>query len=46
MNPSSYSVISFPGLGIEIDPIRAITIGEFSIHLYGLLIAFMLVAKI
>lgn len=40
MNPSSYSVISFPGLGIEIDPIRAITIGEFSIHLYGLLIAF------
>ena len=40
MNPSSYSVISFPGLGIEVDPIRAITIGQFSIHLYGLVIAF------
>lgn len=34
-----YTTISFPALGIEIDPIRAISIGPLSIHLYGLLIA-------
>lgn len=39
MNPSDFSVISFPGLGIEINPIRAINIGSFSIHLYGVVIA-------
>lgn len=35
---NSYSVISFPGLGIEWDPIRTISIGPLSIHLYGLII--------
>lgn len=35
----SYSTISFPSLGIEIDPIRQISIGPLSIHLYGLIIA-------
>jgi phosphatidylglycerol:prolipoprotein diacylglycerol transferase len=39
MNTSNYTVISFPGLGIEIDPIRSISIGSFSIHLYGVIIA-------
>ena len=28
-----YTTISFPALGIEIDPIRAISIGPLSIHL-------------
>lgn len=39
MNPSNFSEISFPGLGIEVNPIRAIHIGDFSIHLYGIVIA-------
>ena len=39
MNPSSYSVISFPSLGIEIDPARVLNIGPLSIHLYGVIIA-------
>ena len=33
-----YTTISFPGLGIEIDPIREFTIGPVSVHLYGLII--------
>ena len=39
MNPSDYSVISFPSLGIEIDPARTLTLGPVSINLYGLIIA-------
>lgn len=39
MNPSSYSVISFPSLGIEIDPARVLNIGPLNIHLYGVIIA-------
>ena len=39
MNPSDFSTISFPSLGIEINPVRAIQIGPLSIHLYGLIIA-------
>ena len=39
MNPNNFSVISFPGLGIEINPIRSIDIGNYSIHLYGVVIA-------
>ena len=35
----NYSVISFPGLGIEMDPIRAFSIGPLTIHLYGVIIA-------
>ena len=34
-----YTVISFPSLGIEWDPIRSFDIGPLSIHLYGILIA-------
>ena len=39
MNLSVLSAIAFPGLGIEIDPIRTLQIGPLSIHLYGLIIA-------
>ncbi len=39
MNPSDFSVISFPSLGLEINPPRALEIGPLSIHLYGVIIA-------
>ena len=35
----TYTTISFPALGIELDPLRSFSIGSFSIHLYGILIA-------
>ncbi len=35
---NTYTTISFPFFGIEIDPIRVIQIGPFSLHLYGLII--------
>ena len=34
-----YTNISFPSLGIDIDPVREFSIGPVSIHLYGLIIA-------
>ncbi len=40
LNPANYSTISFPLLGIEIDPIRYFNIGPLTIHLYGVVIAF------
>ncbi len=39
MNPGDFSVISFPSLGLEINPPRALELGPVSIHLYGLIIA-------
>ena len=36
---NGYTTISFPGLGLEMNPIREITIGTMSIHLYGIIIA-------
>lgn len=36
---NSYTTISFPFFGIELDPIRTLAIGPLSIHLYGLIIA-------
>ena len=39
MNPSNYSKISFPGLGIEINPPRSLELGFLDIRLYGLMIA-------
>ena len=39
MNPSDYSVISFPSLGIEVDPARVLTLGPVTINLYGIIIA-------
>ena len=42
-----YTTISFPGLGIEFDPIREFAIGPVSVHLYGLIIGFgMILAAI
>ena len=38
-DPSNYTGISFPGLGLEINPDRVLQIGSFSIHYYGLIIA-------
>ena len=35
---NQFTTISFPFFGIEIDPIRVIKLGPFSIHIYGLLI--------
>ena len=34
-----YTNISFPSLGIDIDPVRQFSIGPLSIHMYGLIIA-------
>ena len=39
MNPSDYSLISFPFLGLEVNPPRSIPIGPLDIRLYGLIIA-------
>ena len=41
-----YSTISFPGLGLEMDPVRAFSIGPLSIHMYGLIIACGLIAAV
>ena len=38
-NPSDYSTISFPGLGIGINPGRIIDLGFMQIRWYGLIIA-------
>ena len=39
MNPSQYSTISFPALGISMNPPRGFSIGPLNIHFYGLVIA-------
>ncbi len=39
MNPSNYSAISFPSLGIEVNPGRTLNIGPLTLHYYGALIA-------
>jgi len=39
MNPRNYSAISFPALGVEVDPGRSFAIGPLTIHYYGLVIA-------
>lgn len=39
MNPSNYSTISFPSLGLEFNPARTLTLGPLTIHYYGLIIA-------
>ena len=35
-----YTNISFPSLGIDINPIREFSVGPLSIHMYGVIIAF------
>ena len=39
MNPSNYSTISFPFLGLELNPGRSLEIGSLSIYFYGIIIA-------
>ncbi len=39
MNPSDYSAISFPFLGLEIDPPRGFSIGPVDVRFYGVIIA-------
>ncbi len=39
MSPDSFSVISFPSLGLEFDPIRILNLGPLSIRMYGVMIA-------
>ena len=39
MNPSVFSTISFPGLGIEWNPPRVLNLGPLGLNLYGLIIA-------
>ena len=39
MNPSHYSTIFFPALGISMNPPRGFSIGPLNIHFYGLVIA-------
>ena len=45
-NPSDYSTISFPGLGIQWDPLRNFFIGNLNIHFYGVIIAFGLMLAV
>ena len=46
MNPKYFSVISFPFLGLEVNPPRTITLGPLTIHFYGLIIALGLVLAV
>ena len=46
MNPKNFSVISFPFLGLEVNPPRTITLGPLTIHFYGLIIALGLVLAV
>ena len=39
MIPASYSTISFPSLGIEVNPVRSIGLGSLEIYFYGVIIA-------
>ena len=39
MNSSNFSSISFPFLGIEVNPGRTLSLGPLTIHYYGLVIA-------
>ena len=46
MNPANYSLISFPSLGIEVNPGRVLELGPLTIHYYGAIIAMGLVLAI
>ena len=46
MNPLNFGPISFPSLGIEVNPGRAITLGPLSIHFYALCIVLGLVLAV
>ena len=46
MYPSNYSSISFPFLGIEVNPPRTLSIGPLTAHYYGLIIAIGLILAV
>ena len=46
MNPSNFSSISFPFLGIEVNPPRTLSIGPLTAHYYGLIIAIGLILAV
>ena len=46
MNPANFSTISFPFLGLEVNPPRTLDLGPLTIHYYGLIIAIGLVLGI
>ena len=46
MNPSNFSSISFPFLGIEVNPPRTLSVGPLTAHYYGLIIAVGLVLAV
>ena len=46
MNPKYFGTISFPALGIEVNPGRSFDLGPLSIHYYGLIIALGLVLAV
>ena len=39
MNPQNFGAISFPFLGLEVNPPRSFALGPLNIHFYGLIIA-------
>ena len=46
MNPSNYSTISFPGLGLELNPPKGFQVGPMDIRFYGVIIALGLVLAV
>ena len=46
MNPSVFSSISFPVLGIEVKPPRTLSLGPLTAHYYGLIIAIGLILAV
>ena len=46
MNPANFSSISFPFLGLEVNPPRVFSLGPLSIHLYGLAIGLGLILAV
>ena len=46
MNPKYFGPISFPALGIEINPDRVLSLGPLTVHYYGLIIAIGLILAV
>ncbi len=46
MYPGNYSWISFPFLGLEVNPPRTLTVGPLTAHWYGIIIALGLVLAV
>ena len=46
MNPANFSSISFPFLGLEMNPPRVLCLGPLNIHLYGLAIGLGLILAV